>query len=55
MDRADLPLGVPLSSDIEYRPEFHNAYRARVRWVAPGTFRRQSRSESFPTEEEARA
>lgn len=55
MDRPDLPLGIPLSSDIEHRPGYPKPFRARVRWLESNPRRRPSRSQSFETEEEARA
>jgi integrase len=53
MSPADPPVGVSLSSDVEYRSDRATPYRARVRWVEPDTGRRRSRSESFDTDEEA--
>jgi integrase len=55
MARAELPLGIPLSTDIEYRPDRARPYRARVRWVEGDPSRRLSRSESFLTLTEAEA
>lgn len=52
-DELNLPLGVSLSSDIEYRPDRKTPYRARVRWVDPATKKRPSKSDAFETEEEA--
>nr|WP_086864336.1 site-specific integrase [Amycolatopsis lexingtonensis] len=49
-----LPLGVSLSSDVEYRPGRPSPYRARVRWIDPVTKRRPSKSEAFASEDEAR-
>ena len=49
------PVGVSLSSDIEYRPDRPQPYRARVRWVNPATKRRKSRSEAADTPEIAQA
>ncbi len=49
------PPGVSLSSDIEYRPDRPQPYRARVRWVDPVTKRHKSRSEAADTSEAARA
>ncbi|UGQ10900.1 site-specific integrase [Yinghuangia sp. ASG 101] len=55
MNTPDLPLGVPLSTGIEYRPAYPKPYRARVRWTDPATGQRASRSESFTLEDEAKA
>lgn len=52
-DKLNLPLGVSLSDDIEYRPDRKKPYRARVRWIDPVTKKRPSKSESFDTEDEA--
>lgn len=49
------PLGVSLSSDIEYRPDRPQPYRARVRWVDPVTKHRKSRSEAAETSDAAQA
>lgn len=49
------PQGVPLSTDIEHRPDRSSRYRARVRWVEPSTKQRKSRSESFETITDAEA
>ncbi|MFC0597631.1 tyrosine-type recombinase/integrase [Streptomyces palmae] len=48
-----LPIAVPLSTDIEHRPDRPLSYRARVRWVDPLTKERRSVSEARPTEDEA--
>lgn len=54
-DRIDLvPLGVAVTSYVEVRGKAGRC-RARVRWTDPATKRRDSTSESFATEEEARA
>ncbi|MFI0454136.1 tyrosine-type recombinase/integrase [Actinomadura sp. 6N118] len=53
--REQLPLGVSLSTDIEYRPGRPKPYRARVRWTDPTTGRRKSLSEAKKEEEEAAA
>lgn len=50
-----VPIGVRLSTDIEYRPNRAAPYRARVRWFDPTTKRRQSISEGKDSEEEAQA
>ncbi|GAA2255863.1 site-specific integrase [Kitasatospora cystarginea] len=53
-DRIDAPIGVKISTDIEYRPDRATPYRARVRWVDPtDKSKRPSRSTMFLTEEEA--
>jgi integrase len=49
-----LPIGISLSTDIEYRPGRARPYKARVRWVDPVTKKRPSKSESFLEEDEAR-
>ncbi|MFD4374312.1 tyrosine-type recombinase/integrase [Streptomyces sp. NPDC058486] len=48
-----VPIGVRLSTDIEYRPSRANPYRARVRWFDPITKRRKSLSEGKDSEDEA--
>jgi integrase len=50
---AVLPLGVTLSTDIEYRPDRAQPYRARVRWMDPVMRRRRSKSEAFSSAEAA--
>ena len=50
-----LPIGVSLSSDVEYRAGRRDPYRARVRWVDPVTGRRKSKSASVRTPEAAQA
>jgi integrase len=50
---AQVPIGVPLSADIEYREGRPKPYKARVRWVDPATHHRRSVSESVQTSEEA--
>lgn len=52
-DRATVPVGVRLSTDVEYRPDRPTPYRARVRWTDPDSKRRQSLSEGKDSEEEA--
>lgn len=48
------PAGVTLQTDVEYRPGAAvNGYRARVRWYEPSTRQRRSKSDTFPTEDEA--
>ncbi|MFI9202166.1 tyrosine-type recombinase/integrase [Streptomyces sp. NPDC053048] len=48
-----LPIAVPLSPDIEHRPDRPLPYRARVRWVDPHTRERRSLSESSATIDQA--
>lgn len=48
-----MPIGVPLSADVEYRPGRPRPYRARVRWVDPHTKRRLSKSEAFGADDAA--
>ncbi|MGW0763305.1 site-specific integrase, partial [Streptomyces sp. NPDC002814] len=52
-DKTNVPVGVRLSTDIEYRPDRPTPYRARVRWTDPTSKRRQSLSEGKDTEEGA--
>ncbi|MCX4595896.1 site-specific integrase [Streptomyces sp. NBC_01549] len=52
-DKTNVPVGVRLSTDIEYRPDRPTPYRARVRWTDPASKRRQSLSEGKDSEEEA--
>ncbi|WP_308297016.1 MULTISPECIES: hypothetical protein [unclassified Streptomyces] len=52
-DKTNVPIGVRLSTDIEYRPDRPIPYRARVRWTDPTSKRRQSLSEGKDSEEEA--
>lgn len=55
-DKIILPIGVTLSSDVEYRPGPEgDAFRARVRWNDPETRKRRSRSETFALEAAATA
>jgi integrase len=49
------PIGIRLSVDVEYRENRPTLYRARVRWIDPGTKKRQSQSEAFRTDQEAQA
>ncbi|WP_435591324.1 site-specific integrase [Nocardia sp. bgisy118] len=49
-----MPIGVPMRGDIEVRGKAGRC-RARMRWTDPVTKRRDSKSESFATEDEARA
>src|SRR5262249_18434254 len=53
--RGQVPPGVPLSADIEYREGRPKPYKARVRWVDPATGRRRSISEAAETREDAEA
>jgi integrase len=46
-DKGQLPVGVSLSTDIEFREDRNLPYRARVRWVDPSIKDRKSKSESF--------
>ncbi|MFE6101927.1 tyrosine-type recombinase/integrase [Streptomyces laurentii] len=48
-----VPVGVRLSTDVEFSPDRANPYRARVRWFDPTTKRRKSLSEGKDSEEEA--
>jgi integrase len=48
-----IPLGVSVRGDIEKRDRA-KPFRARVRWIDPATRTRQSKSEAFETEDEAR-
>jgi integrase-like protein len=50
-----VPVGVSLSADVEYRPGRPTPYRARVRWIDPTTGCRRSVSEAVQTTEEAEA
>ncbi|MEU2875044.1 tyrosine-type recombinase/integrase [Streptomyces sp. NPDC014748] len=52
-EKAIVPVGVRLSTDIEYRPDRPNPYRARVRWFDPATKRRLSLSEGQADEDQA--
>ncbi|MGW4441904.1 tyrosine-type recombinase/integrase [Streptomyces sp. NPDC004682] len=52
-EKAAVPVGVRLSTDIEHRPDRPNPYRARVRWFDPATKRRLSLSEGKADEDEA--
>ncbi|CAM00452.1 site-specific recombinase XerD [Saccharopolyspora erythraea NRRL 2338] len=49
------PIGVKVSSDVEYMPNRPAPYRARVRWTDPQTSKRRSLSESHKDEEQAAA
>jgi integrase len=49
------PIGLRLSSDVEFREGRPQPYKARVRWIDPVTKQRKSKSESFATPEEAQA
>ncbi|MFE6668201.1 hypothetical protein ACFVFH_32170 [Streptomyces sp. NPDC057697] len=52
-EKAVVPVGVRLTTDIEYRPDRPNPYLARVRWFDPATKRRLSLSEGKADEDEA--
>jgi integrase len=52
-EKTIVPVGVKLSTDIEYRPDRPHPYRARVRWFDPATKRRLSLSEGKADETEA--
>lgn len=52
-EQVNLPVGVPIRDDVEYRPDRAKPYKARVRWAERSTKRRPSTSESFDTEDEA--
>lgn len=52
-EKAAVPVGVRHSTDIKYRPDRPNPYRARVRWFDPATKRRLSLSEGRADEDEA--
>lgn len=54
-DQVILPVGVHIRPNIEYRPDRAKPYKARVRWTDPATKTRPSTSESFDTEDEAKA
>jgi integrase len=54
-DHVQLPVGVELRPDMQHRPERAKPYTARVRWTVPGSKERQSTSESFGSEDEAKA
>ncbi|RZU48868.1 phage integrase family protein [Krasilnikovia cinnamomea] len=49
----DIPLGVSVKTDVEYRAGRPKPYKARARWIDPTTGDRRSKSESFATPEEA--
>ncbi|MGA5704493.1 site-specific integrase [Peterkaempfera bronchialis] len=50
-----VPIGIKISTDIEYRAGNPNPYRARVRWTDPlDKTRRPSRSVMYATEDEAK-
>ncbi|MCP2288758.1 hypothetical protein [Nocardia amikacinitolerans] len=55
-ERANIPVGVRLSVDIEERSDYgRRPFKARVRWTDPVTKKRPSVSEPFETREEAEA
>ncbi|MCX4903552.1 tyrosine-type recombinase/integrase [Streptomyces sp. NBC_00878] len=51
-EKVIVPVGVRLSTDIEYRPDRPDPYRARVRWFDPATKRRLPLSEGKADEDE---
>jgi len=55
--RPVVPIGIKLTSDIEYRPDRpeDSCFRARVRWINPGETGRKSLSTAHPTSEAAQA
>ncbi|MFD8246944.1 tyrosine recombinase XerC [Nocardia sp. NPDC059691] len=54
--RANVPVGVRLSADIEERSDYgRRPFKARVRWTDPVTKKRPAVSEPFETREEAEA
>jgi integrase len=54
IEPIDLPLGVTIKTDVEFRPKCTNRpYRARARWTHPDTKKRDGISRSFETPEEA--
>jgi hypothetical protein len=54
VNRGELPpLGVSLSSDIQFREGRPHPYSPRVRWVDPVTGKRRSRSEAMETLDQA--
>ena len=52
--QIDIPIGVEVSGDVEYRASRRKPYRARVRWIDPTTRERVGTSESFEEEEPAK-
>lgn len=53
-DMVDLPIGLRLSCDIEERADYgKRPFKARVRWMVPGTKQRPSVAQPFATREEA--
>lgn len=52
-DKTSVPVGVRLSTGIEYRRDRPPPYRARVRWTDPTSKRRPSLSEGKDSEDEA--
>jgi len=53
MSTGQWPLAVSLSADIEYRADRPEPYRARVRWIDPGTKRQKSKSQACSSEQAA--
>lgn len=54
-DQVILRVGVQIRPNIEYRPDRAKPYKARVRWTDPSTKKRSSTSESFDTDDDAKA
>ena len=53
MSAGPWPLAVSLSTDIEYRADRPEPYRARVRWIDPATTRRRSKSQACSSQQAA--
>lgn len=49
-----IPIGITISGDIEFRERRPKPFKARIRWVNAGDDTRNSISESFVTEDEAK-
>jgi integrase len=47
VNNTSTPVGVTLTTDIEFRKDRASPYRARVRWVDPVSRKRLSKSEAF--------
>ena len=52
---VELPVGVAIRSDIEYRPGRRARHRARLRWNDPLTRQVRTKSQSFATNDDAQA
>lgn len=50
---VEIPVGITLSTNVEYRKDRPKPFKARVRWVNAGSESRESISESFLTNDEA--